>query len=665
MNYKHFKLKYSNNIAWVHFDYSYGSMNVLSGEVLTELKDVLLEVKSDNPDGMVICSDKSTGFIAGADVTEFKDFHEYDDAYEAITKGQEVMWLIDDMEFPTLALINGLCLGGGLELALSCDYRIILDSPNIRVGFPEVKLGIHPGFGGSVRSIRVLGVIKAMGMMLSGRTLSVYQAKKMGLVDYAVPERLLVKSAEDVLAKCPPVRRPDKLDSVLNSGIGRKLLSMQIRRNLRKEANKQHYPAPYALVDIWEKYGYDEHHFMNAEAESVSKLAMTDTAKNLLRVFMLQDLLKSSGDKSKLDLKHVHVIGAGVMGGDIAMWAALRGYKVTLQDIDDNTIAAAMKRSYKFYVKRFSGKDYLINDVYDRLIPDKNGYGISSADIVIEAIVENADIKRQLYSELESEMKRTAILGTNTSSIKLEVLSSEMKNPERLVGIHFFNPVAKMPLVEVVYSDITSEDVIEKSMSFCRHIDKLPLKVKSSPGFLVNRVLMPTLIEAINMLDEGYSKEEIDNSFTDFGMPMGPLLLADTVGLDVCYFVTDIISEDLGITVPKRLKKLVDKGKLGIKSGRGFYIYNKGNPVDKVYADSKVEIKSRLIGKIITECKLCLDEGIVESSDLIDSGIIFGTGFAPFRGGPLHYSDEISKEISKQYHSQDAQLVENLDGQIL
>ena len=665
MNYKHFKLKYDNNIAWVHFDYSYGSMNVLSGEVLTELKDVLLEVKSDNPDGMVICSDKSTGFIAGADVTEFKDFHEYDDVYEAITKGQEVMWLIDDMEFPTLALINGLCLGGGLELALSCDYRIILDSPNIRVGFPEVKLGIHPGFGGSVRSIRVLGVIKAMGMMLSGRTLSVYQAKKMGLVDYAVPERLLVKSAEDVLAKCPPVRRPDKLDSVLNSGIGRKLLSMQIRRNLRKEANKQHYPAPYALVDIWEKYGYDEHHFMNAEAESVSKLAMTDTAKNLLRVFMLQDLLKSSGDKSKLDLKHVHVIGAGVMGGDIAMWAALRGYKVTLQDIDDNTIAAAMKRSYKFYVKRFSGKDYLINDVYDRLIPDKNGYGISSADIVIEAIVENADIKRHLYSELESKMKRTAILGTNTSSIKLEVLSSEMKNPERLVGIHFFNPVAKMPLVEVVYSDITSEDVIEKSMSFCRHIDKLPLKVKSSPGFLVNRVLMPTLIEAINMLDEGYSKEEIDNSFTDFGMPMGPLLLADTVGLDVCYFVTDIISEDLGITVPKRLKKLVDKGKLGIKSGSGFYIYDKGKPVDAVYADPKIEITTRLIEKIIRECKLCLYDGIVESADLIDSGIIFGTGFAPFRGGPLHYSDETNKEITKQYHSQDAQLVENLDGQIL
>jgi 3-hydroxyacyl-CoA dehydrogenase/enoyl-CoA hydratase/3-hydroxybutyryl-CoA epimerase len=639
MDYKHFKLILDKSeIAWVHFDYAYGSMNVLSAEVLDELKEVLLEVRNILPNGMVITSDKSSGFIAGADVKEFKKFHEYEDAYKAITKGQEVMWLIDTMGFPTVALINGICLGGGLELALACDYRIILDSTKSRIGFPEVKLGIHPGFGGSVRSIKVLGVIKAMGIMLSGRTLSAYQAKKIGLVDYVVPLRLFDKSAVDVLKRPPRLRTPGRFDSMLHSSIGRRLVSAKIRRSLHSKVKEKHYPAPYALVDIWEKYGYDKFKFMRAEAESVSRLAITDTAKNLLRVFMLQDLLKSSGDKSKLDLKHVHVIGAGTMGSDIAMWAALSGYKVTLQDIDDSVIAKAMARSWKFYKKRFSGQEHLINEVYDRLIPDKKGFGIPSADIVIEAIIENIDIKRDLYTQLESKMKGTAILATNTSSIKLEVLSSKMQNPERLVGIHFFNPVPKMPLVEVVYSDITSTDVIEKSMAFCRHIDKLPLKVKSSPGFLVNRVLMPTLIEAINMLDEGYLKEEIDASFTDFGMPMGPLKLADTVGLDVCYFVMDIISEDLGLKIPSRLERLVENGNLGIKSGTGFYMYD--TFVEKIYGNPKSKITSRLVGTIIAECEKCLSEGIVESSDLIDAGIIFGTGFAPFRGGPLHYSEE-------------------------
>jgi 3-hydroxyacyl-CoA dehydrogenase/enoyl-CoA hydratase/3-hydroxybutyryl-CoA epimerase len=639
MDYKHFKLILDDNqIAWVYFDYAHGSMNVLSSEVLDELKEVLLEVRNISPAGMVIASDKSSGFIAGADVKEFHKYHEYEDALAAVTKGQEVMWLIDTMDFPTLALINGVCLGGGLELALSCDYRIVLDSPKSRMGFPEVKLGIHPGFGGSVRSIRVLGVIKAMGIMLTGRSLSAYQAKKMGLVDYVVPLRLFNKSATDIIKKSPPPRRAGKLDSILHSSIGRRLVSAKIRRNLHSKVKEKHYPAPYALVDIWEKYGYDEFRFMRAEAESGSKLAVTDTAKNLLRVFMLQDMLKGEGDKSKLDLKHVHVIGAGTMGSDIAMWAALSGYRVTLQDIDDSTIAKGMARSYKFYKKRFSNQEHLINEVYDRLIPDSKGFGISSADIVIEAIIENVDIKRDLYSKLENEMKSTAILATNTSSIKLEVLSSKMYNPERLVGIHFFNPVAKMPLVEVVYSDITSADVIEKSMAFCRHIDKLPLKVKSSPGFLVNRVLMPTLIEAINMLDEGYLKEEIDASFTDFGMPMGPLKLADTVGLDVCYFVMDIISEDLGIKIPERLERLVENGNLGVKSGVGFYIHDVY--VEKTHGNPKPEITSRLVGTIIAECEACLSEGIVESADLIDAGIIFGTGFAPFRGGPLHYSEE-------------------------
>lgn len=653
--YRHFSLvEDENRFMHLYFDYADGSMNVLSSAVILELKDILEEIKNKKLRGFAFHSDKPNGFIAGANVKEFTKLKDFDDALRVIQIGQRVMTMIADLPFPTVAVINGICLGGGLELALACDYRIALDSQKTRLGLPEVKLGIHPGFGGMVRSVRLLGPVKAMGLMLTGRTLAAQQARKMGLVDYVVPQRLLDKSVIEVLQEKPKKSRPSRIERFMNHKRVRNIVANRMRKEVAKSARQEHYPAPYEMINVWNTHGGDDYEFMVAEANSAAKLAMTPTARNLLRVFMLQDLMKSSGDKSLINPKHVHVIGAGAMGGDIAAWCALRGFTVTLQDISEKMIGDAIKRAHKLYSKRFRGKEHLINEVLDRLIPDKDGHGVPAADVVIEAVIENIKIKRGIYATLEPLMKRDAILATNTSSIKLEVLSEKMERPDRLVGLHFFNPVAKMPLVEVVYtknengvfhSRDTDPEIIERAAGFCRHIDKLPVRVKSSPGFLVNRVLMPTLIEAINMLDEGISREDIDNAFLNFGMPMGPLHLADTVGLDVCYFVMNIICEDLGLEVPRRLEKMIKKKKLGIKSGSGFYKYSKGKKKSGVsdHLTSKrniEEVKDRLVRKLISECQKCLDEGIVESADHVDAGIIFGAGFAPFRGGPLHFASQ-------------------------
>jgi len=639
-NYRHFTIE-KDFAGFVHlyFNYADGSMNVISQEVLYELSEFFTKISKDKTVcGLAIHSAKDTGFIAGANVKEFTKLNTFEEALDAIELGQGVMTILDNLRFPTIAVINGICLGGGLELALACDYRIALDDPKTRLGLPEVKLGIHPGFGGMVRAVRLLGPIKAMNLVLTGKTLAAQQARKMGLVDFVVPKRLLDKSVDDVLLNKPRKHRPTMIESLPQNSFLRGIVANRMYAEVSKKAREDHYPAPYRMIDLWRDHSGNEKDFMLAEAISAAKLSQTSTAKNLLRVFMLQDLVKGSGDKGLIDPQHIHVIGAGAMGGDIAAHCAMQGMKVTLQDISDDMLASAMKKAYKLCNRRFRGKAHLINEVLDRLIPDKDGLGIPVADVVIEAVVENIEIKQGIYKTLESEMKPDAIIATNTSSILLEVLSENMKKPKRLVGLHFFNPVAIMPLVEVVYSSKTDKDIVAKASGFCRHINKLPIRVKSSPGFLVNRVLMPTLIEAIAMIDrDNVSMHDIDNAFTDFGMPMGPLHLADTVGLDVCFFVMNIISKDLGLKVPERLEKLIGEGKIGIKSGEGFYKYTNGKKKNIKSTNDIEGIKNILMDKLIRECQKCLDEGLVESADLIDAGMIFGAGFAPFRGGPLHY----------------------------
>ncbi len=639
--FSHFRVeKGQSGVVWLVMDYADGEANVLSSTVLEELKSLLAQIKTENPAGLAIRSGKPNGFIAGADVKEFTQIKNFEDAHRLVSRGQEVMNQIEALPFPTVAVIHGFCLGGGLELALACDYRIARDDPKTRIGFPEIKLGIHPGFGGSVRSIRLIGPLAAMNLMLTGRTLAAQQARKTGLVDYVVPQRLLLQAAERVLLQKPAERRAKVWVKVLNRQPLRSVAAFWMVKQVSREARKEHYPAPYALIDLWRKYGGDEKKFMAEEANSVAALSNHPSARNLVRVFLLQDLLKSAADKSKITPRHVHVIGAGVMGGDIAAWCAMQGFKVTVQDTYKAGLAKAKQRAHRLLQKRFRGNPYLVNEVMDRLIADDRGLGITKADVIIEAIFEDVDAKQALYRDLETKIKADALIATNTSSIRLETLAEAMQDPSRLVGLHFFNPVAKMPLVEVVRGEHTASEVAERALAFARHIDKLPVTVASSPGFLVNRVLMPYLVEAVDMLDEGIPKSVVDRAALDFGMPMGPIRLADTVGLDVCLFVADILSKDLGLKVPTRLRQMVHNGALGIKSGQGFYTYKNGKPVKEPktpYSGDVSLVQSRLVKRLTDEAQACLNDHIVDNADLVDAGIIFGTGFAPFTGGPLHY----------------------------
>jgi 3-hydroxyacyl-CoA dehydrogenase/enoyl-CoA hydratase/3-hydroxybutyryl-CoA epimerase len=629
-----------SGILWWYLDVANTPTNVLSHEVLVELESLLEHCRINLPKGLVITSAKKTGFIAGADVNEFVTIETYEEALALIQKGQALFDRLEGLSCPTVALINGFCLGGGTELALACDYRIALDEPRTRIGLPEVKLGIHPGFGGSMRSVRTLGPVPAMSMMLTGSSMDARKAKRSGLVDEKVPERQLSSAARFYIQKRPAKRRMDWKARILNSGLVRRLLAAQMRKNVAKKARKEHYPAPYALINVWERYGHNERLMLAKEAQSVAQLINGVTAQNLIRVFLLQTGLKGLGNKKTFTPAHVHVIGGGVMGGDIAAWCALQGLRVTVQDTNKEALSAAVQRASKLFARRFRSYRQLATQAMDRLILDNSGDGIPHADVIIEAIIEDLNAKQTLFKDLEARARETAVLATNTSSIPLEQLGEVLTRPERLVGLHFFNPVAKMPLLEIVHGKNTGEKTLLQAQAFARHIDKLPLPVLSAPGFLVNRILMPYLLEAVLMEQEGIPAVVIDQAAKDFGMPMGPLELGDTVGLDVCLYVGKILSESLGGTVPDRLIKLVDQGRLGKKSGRGYYRYKDGKPQlpkKEVYTGNMQEIQDRLILRYINEAVACLDEGIVDNLDQLDAGMIFGTGFAPFLGGPLHY----------------------------
>lgn len=629
-----------SGILWWYLDVSDSPTNVLSHEVLVELELLLEHCRSHLPKGLVITSAKKTGFIAGADVNEFVTIETYEEALALIQKGQALFDRLEGLSCPTVALINGFCLGGGTELALACDYRIALDEPRTRIGLPEVKLGIHPGFGGSMRSVRTLGPVPAMSMMLTGSSMDARKAKRTGLVDDKVPERQLRSAARFYIQKRPAKRRMDWKARILNSGPLRRLLAAQMRKNVAKKASKEHYPAPYALINVWERYAHNERLMLAKEAQSVAQLITGATAQNLIRVFHLQTGLKGLGNKKAFTPGHVHVIGGGAMGGDIAAWCALQGLRVTVQDTNKEALSAAIQRASKLFARRFRSYRQLATQAMDRLIIDNSGAGIPHADVIIEAIIEDLNAKQELFKDLETRARENAVLATNTSSIPLEQLSEVLTRPERLVGLHFFNPVAKMPLLEIVHGKNTGEETLLQAQAFARHIDKLPLPVLSAPGFLVNRILMPYLLEAVLMEQEGIPAVVIDQAAKDFGMPMGPLELGDTVGLDVCLYVGRILADALGGEVPERLIRLVDQGRLGKKSGRGYYRYKNGKlqlPKREVYTGNMQEIQDRLILRYLNEAIACLHEAIVANEDQLDAGMIFGTGFAPFRGGPMHY----------------------------
>jgi 3-hydroxyacyl-CoA dehydrogenase/enoyl-CoA hydratase/3-hydroxybutyryl-CoA epimerase len=644
MDFKHWKLEIdSGNLAWLTFDRAGSATNTFSSEALRELGAIAEQLRATPPAALAILSAKENGFAAGADIEEFTGLKSAGEAMAYTALGNEVFDKVAALPFPTLAMVHGFCMGGGTELALACRYRIMDDGPKARMALPEVMIGIVPGWGGAKRMPPLIGAAAALDFMLTGRGVDGRKAKKLGLVDAVTPRRHFPNAVRLFLASPPAPHQPPLLAAITNWPLVRNIVAAMSRKQVARRVRRDQYPAPYAIIDLWKDFGGDVRKVPPDHPASMQSLFHHPTAANLIRIFTLQDRMKALG-KGESGIERVHVIGAGVMGGDIAAWCALRGLTVTLQDVAPERIAPAIKRAAELFGKRLR-QPHLVQAAMDRLLPDITGNGVAHADLVIEAIVENADVKRRLYAGIEPRMKPGAILATNTSSIPLQALSAGLMRPERLVGLHFFNPVAQMMLVEIVEGPQTAPEVMQAGQAFARRIDKLPLPCRSAPGFLVNRILSPYLHEAMLMLDEGVPAEVLDAAAKEFGMPMGPIELADVVGLDICAAVGRELGKP-GQAVPRMLQARLDAKQFGKKSGQGFYSWVKGKP-QKVNGSGSVDLKplaDRMVLPALNEAVACVRERIVADADLCDAGVIFGTGFAPHRGGPIHTIQSRGKE---------------------
>ena len=629
-------------IAWLTIDKSGTSANVLSSGVLGELDGLLAALEKDLPRGAVVISAKKSGFVAGADIKEFTGITDAASGYALIRRGQQVLNRLAALPCPSVAAVHGFALGGGLELALACRYRVAVADERLSLGLPEVLLGIHPGFGGTVRCVRVAGVRAAMELMLSGKPVRAEKALRLGLIDRLVPEAELRRCAREMLLRAPAPRRAPWPQRLLSSAPLRPLVRGALMREVARRAPREHYPAPYAIIDLWARYGAHGPQAFEAEARSIAHLFTTQSSRNLVRVFLLQDRLKSAGGKSAAEIRRVHVVGAGVMGGDIAAWSALRGFTVTLQDRALEYVQPALARAQELFDKRLR-EPAKSAAARARLTADVAGEGLADADVVIEAIFESLEAKQQLYAQLEPRLKPGALLATNTSSLMLEPLGARLARPQRLVGLHFFNPVPQMPLIEIVHAQHTDPAALHAATGFARRLDKLPLPCRSAPGFMVNRVLTPYMHEAMLAAEEGVPLTVIDAAAVSFGMPVGPIELTDIVGLDVAAHVGEIIARGLGrpASAAPRLTELLAAKRLGRKSGAGFYVWRDGKavkPMAPAAARAPPDLLDRLILILLNECVACLRERVVDDPELVDAAVLFGTGFAPFRGGPLAYA---------------------------
>ena len=627
---KHWNLiKEDSGIAVATLDKAGESANTLSAGVLAEFAQILDQLELYPVKGLIICSGKEAGFIAGADIQEFSQLDTADKGRALVARGWELFNRLAAVKYPTLALVRGHCMGGGLELSLACRYLLAVDEPGTKMALPEVMLGIFPGWGGMLRLPQRVGPAAALDMMLTGKGIDARRAKKMGLADDCVPPRVMDQAARQLVLSGQPRRSLTILQGLLNGPL-KAMVASGARKQVAKKARPEHYPAPYAIIDIWQK------HQGNALAapEIIDRIISSPTARNLVRVFFLQERLKAFGKESIFKAQRVHVIGAGVMGGDIAAWCALRGLTVTLQEQSLERMAPALQRAHKLFTRRLRDP-LLARAAFDRLIPDVNGDGVAHADVVIEAIFEDVAAKHALFKALEPRLKPGAVLATNTSSLRLEDLRTVLSQPERLVGIHFFNPVAMMPLVEVVVAEAADPAMVQAACAFVRQIDKLPLPVKSAPGFLVNAVLAPYMLAAMQAVDEGIPPETVDEAMLAFGMPMGPIELVDTVGLDIAMAAGRQLAG--GAEAPRCLQEKVEGGQLGKKSGQGFYAWADGKANKAAAGSVPAGLAERLLQPLIERVEQLVADGVVADADQADAGVIFGTGFAPFTGGPLNF----------------------------
>ena len=606
------------------------SANVLHREVLDEFEDVLDRLAAMEPPGVILGTRPGRAFSVGADVREFAGLRSRDEALRMLRRGQELFERWSQLECPTAAAMRGYCLGGGLELALACDYRVAEYQPDGRIGLPEVRLGIHPGYGGTVRLAEVVGDVQALQLCVMGKSLTVAQARAVDLVDLMVSSRHLHAAARLLLKHGEKPRRAPLLQRLPHWPAFRWPVAAVYLHLIRKHLPKHQYPAPYRMLAHWQRMSSKRAEALRQEAESVSVLCERPQTRQMVRAFLLREELKRPYPKDDA-VAHVHVAGAGAMGADIACWCAMQGLRVTLHDIDAAGLGRAVRRAHRRILRR----GYDIREAMDLLQPDPQGAGVASADVVIEAIVEKREAKQELFRTLEARLKPDALLATNTSSLPLGELAGALRDPERLVGIHFFNPVHRIKLVEIIHHGAGQEARLRRAGGFVRRINRLPVAVRSAPGFMVNRILMPYVLEAMLMREEGVPAATIDRAATEFGMPVGPLELADLVGLDICMAAGAVLEEAYGLEVPKVLKELVAAGDLGFKTERGFYKWSDSDKRGRRGRTPPPGCIERLVLSMVRAAVHCLHDGVVERADTIDAGMILATGFAPHLGGPL------------------------------
>jgi 3-hydroxyacyl-CoA dehydrogenase/enoyl-CoA hydratase/3-hydroxybutyryl-CoA epimerase len=680
-----------NGVANLVFNLPNEKVNKLSAPVMSELEKALNVI--DGNKGirvLIITSEKKDIFIAGADINEIKDIYDEKTAYEKVSRGQNILNKIASLKIPTVAVINGACLGGGLELALACTYRVAILNPKTSLGLPEVNLGIIPGFGGTQRLPKLLGLQESLKIILSGKAIDANKAFKIGLIDDIIREEFMeeklghfltevIKSGDDnhYLAKRKAAcKKRFYFETLL---LGKFLIFYMAKKDLY-EKTKGHYPAPfYALEVIRRTYGmtYGNRGF-KTELDAFCELVVGNISKNLIDIFFINEELKKDDGVNNESLQNIKdirnsaLLGAGIMGGGIAWLFANNNINIRIKDITQNAIALGYNQVLKIFNQLKKIRKLTTEQVNMKMAKISAGLdysGFNNADLIIEAVVENIEVKKKILAETEKYVKKDAIIASNTSSLSISKMAGALENPERFAGMHFFNPVNRMPLVEVIRGEKTSDETIATIVKISKKIGKTPIVVKDVPGFLVNRILLPFMNEAAYLLQDGAEIAKIDEIVENFGMPMGPFVLADVVGIDVGVKVAHSLYEGYGnrMAVAPILDEIHNKHKdlLGKKSKKGFYLYgfsekqNKLNPeIDFILQDvrknhqiqpsyiSNQEIINRTILTMVNEAAKCLEESVVKSARHLDMAMIMGAGFPAFRGGVLKYADFLGiKEV--------------------
>lgn len=642
MAFKHWPFKHwhcdvdSDGIAWLNIDVLDKSVNVLTRDVVAEMSGVADMLEStDGIKAMALMSAKPLGFVYGADINEFEALATEADVAALLDEVHATFLRFTKLPYPTVAGIDGYALGGGLELALVCDRLVMTNSPKTQVGFPEVKLGLMPGYGGTGRAYGRVGAMMVLDMMLTGRMVSAGEALETGLVDALAPDRDSLKSTLiDMLATMGGT----KPERHAITGEDTPAVVEEAKAKFLKRLRPDHTPAPFMMADHIATHAPDAAAISAGEKDIFPTMMVSPASKGLRRNFQLSDMVRRSA-RGDSGIASLHVIGAGVMGGDIAAVAAMSGLNVTLSDMSEDAINNAVDRARTLYERRLKTPEK-INAAMDRLIADPQGEGLASADLIIEAVAERLDVKKIVFADVEKKAKPDAILATNTSAIPLEDIAAALTDPSRLIGLHFFNPVPVLPLVEVIWSKYSNDDAMAKGMQFAGQMKKMPIRCQSSPGFVVNRALIPYINAGVEMMLNGGDADKIDQALVEFGMPMGPVELADQIGLDVMYDA----STPLGMpaVVETKLKAMVDAGTIGRKSGSGFYTWvdMKADRPRNAYDPAELNaIAEELLAPMVRECQAAVDEGTVESADHADAAMIFGVGYPAFRGGPLFYTN--------------------------